>query len=156
MLEWEQNISNGGSPLTQFKLFWDYNGYATAIKTIASDTNSATVTTLDGLVTGESYSFKVVSSNFIGDSVASGILESVVAGSLPSQPLQFKRAVSVTPVDSKISIQWEAPSSNGGSPLTGYEIKWNGGSIGGTTPLDYLTTTASTITFHTQTGVTRS
>ena len=94
-------------------------------------------------MTGDAYSFKVVSVNFIGDSVASDILENIVAGSLPSQPNNFKRAVSVTPVDNRISLQWEAPSSNGGSVLLNYRVMWNGGATGGDTAQDLLVDTAA-------------
>jgi hypothetical protein len=73
-----------------------------------------------GIVTGEIYSFYVVSRNFIGDSVQSGLLENVVAGSLPTAPINFKRAVTVTPVDTRISLQWQAPMDDGGSAIMGY------------------------------------
>jgi hypothetical protein len=97
----------------------------------------------------------VISVNYIGDSQPSETLVDVVAGSLPSAPINFKRATSVTPVDSKISIQWEAPSSNGGSAILEYKIFWNRGVIGGDTPQDYLASTSDFVTFHTQSGLTR-
>lgn len=71
---------------------------------VSSETYTASITSLDGIVTGDLYSFEVVASNAIGDSVASERLVDVVAGSLPSQPFNFKRATSVTPVDTKISV----------------------------------------------------
>jgi len=46
------------------------------------------------------YSFYVVASNIIGNSTASGILRNVVAGLVPSAPLNFMRATTVQPIDS--------------------------------------------------------
>jgi len=73
---------------------------------VNSDTTSISVTSALGITTGELYSFFVVASNFIGDSAQSGLLADVVAGSLPTAPLNFRRALTVTPVDSRISVQW--------------------------------------------------
>jgi hypothetical protein len=66
------------------KLYWNVDGYTSALRVIAAEYNTVVVSTLDGLVTGEQYSFRVVSTNFIGDSLASKTLENVVAGSLPT------------------------------------------------------------------------
>ena len=149
-LSWSPNANNGGTPLTNYKLYWSQNDYATPIEVVTADSSTAQVTMLEhGVVTGDAYSFKVVSVNFIGDSIASDILENVVAGSLPSQPNNFKRATSVTPVDTRISLQWEAPSSNGGSALLNYRVMWNGGATGGETAQDILVETAASVTFHT-------
>ena len=108
-----------------------------------------------GIITGEIYSFKVIATNYIGDSNPSGILANILAGSLPTAPINFMRATTVTPVDTKISLQWTAPTSNGGTPINQYIISWNGGAIGGTIPQDLLALTASHSTFYTISGLTR-
>jgi hypothetical protein len=125
------------------------DGYATPIETVNSDTTSISVTTSMGITTGDIYSFHVVATNFIGDSEESGILADVVAGSLPSAPLNLSRATTVTPVDSKISIQWTASASDGGTAILGYQIMWNGGAIGGVIPYDLLNTNTALVTFFT-------
>lgn len=70
-----------------------------------------------GVVSGNYYSFYVVSINYIGSSNSSVTLTNVIAGSLPTAPINFKRATTITPVATKISLQWEAPISNGGLPI---------------------------------------
>jgi len=60
---------------------------------------------------------------------------------LPSQPLNLRRSSTVTPVATQISIQWDVPTSNGGSTLVAYTVYWNGGTIGGSQPQDVLATT---------------
>jgi len=74
---------------------------------------------------------------------------------LPSQPLNLRRSSTVTPVATQISIQWDVPTSNGGSQIVAYTIYWNGGSIGGSQPRDLLATTQSMITFYMVSGLTR-
>jgi hypothetical protein len=108
-----------------------------------------------GIVTGEIYSFYVVAQNYIGDSVQSGLLENVVAGSLPTAPINFKRALTVTPVDNRISLQWDAPVDDGGTAIMGYTVMWNGGLIGGAIPMDALISTDAVITFHTEINLVR-
>lgn len=103
-VSWSPSSNYGGSPLTEFKLYWSYNDYATPVDTVNAETTSVSVTTAQGIVTGELYSFYVISTNYIGDSIQSGLLEDVVAGSLPTAPINFKRALTVTPVDTRISI----------------------------------------------------
>ena len=63
------------------------------------------------------------------------------AASIPSQPLNLLRSATVTPVATQISFQWSAPTSNGGSSIVAYTVYWNGGSIGGSTPRDFLVST---------------
>lgn len=59
----------------------------------------------------------------------------------------------MTPEDNKITLDWDAPSSNGGSSITGYTLYWNQGTLADATEI--LTTTAASITFSTVTSLTR-
>jgi hypothetical protein len=146
-LSWTPAVNTGGTPLTLYKVYWSQNEYQTPVHTIDAETPSVSVTALDGVVTGEIYSFYVVSTNYIGDSLPSPLLEDIVAGSLPTMPNNFKRATSVTPVDTKISIQWEPPTNDGGSDILSYRIEWDAGNPGA--ELVFLISTSATTTFHT-------
>jgi hypothetical protein len=97
----------------------------------------------------------VISVNAIGNSAASGTLSGVISANVPTVPLNLIRATTVTPVDTKITLDWDPSQSSGGSDILTYEIWWNGGTTAGTTPQDILTTTSSLITFYTVTGLTR-
>lgn len=48
------------------------------------------------------------------------------------------RSQVIKPIDDEISIQWEHPASNGGSPVVSYILYWNKGLIGGDEPKDEL------------------
>ena len=122
--------------------------------TVPESTTSYTVNALThGVQSGESYSFQVISVNVVGDSLTSDILSNVIAGSPPGVPQNLGRAEGVTPEDTKITLDWDTPSSDGGSAITGYTLYWNQGSLSEAT--EVLTTTASSITFSTVTGLTR-
>jgi len=81
---------------------------------------------LDGVVTGDSYSYFVVATNAIGDSEPSSKLENIVAGTYPSVPTNLKRSTILVPDDTEINIEWEQPLSNGGSSVILYKVMWNG------------------------------
>ena len=76
-----------------------------------------------------------------------------MAGTPPGVPLNLQRASTVTPEDTKITLDWDPPSSTGGSPITSYTLYWNAGSLSEATSV--LTTTGASITFYTATGLTR-
>jgi hypothetical protein len=135
--------------LIGFKLYWSLDDYAAPIKIVNSDTLIVGTNQLDGLVTGDLYSYKVVASNLIGDSEPSIVLEDVVAAQTPSEPTNFMRSLIITPIEDEISIQWEHPASNGGSDVTGYILYWNKGPIGGDEPKDELAVTDPDTTYYT-------
>lgn len=65
--------------MTGFKLYWSLDDYDDPIKVVNSDTLIVGTNQLDGLVTGDLYSFKAVATNYIGDSVPSIVLADIVA-----------------------------------------------------------------------------
>jgi hypothetical protein len=154
-ISWSPSANDGGSPLINYQLYWSENSFASPAFTVNADTTSHSFTDSDGVVTGQIYSFKVVATNYIGESLPSGVLENVVAGSLPTQPINFKRAVTVTPIDTKISLQWGRPVDDGGTDITGYVLMWNGGANGGAIPMDLLQNTDDLVTFFTQSNLVR-
>jgi len=79
---------------------------------------AATIRTITGLTAGGSYTFTVAAVNANGTSAASPASAAVVPYSAPSAPT----VPAVTPGDSSVTLNWNAPSSNGGSSITGYVI----------------------------------
>lgn len=70
--------------MTAYKVYWSLNDYENPVHEISAEMASVSITSLDGVVTGDKYSFYVVSVNYIGDSEPSEKLVDIVAGSVPS------------------------------------------------------------------------
>jgi hypothetical protein len=68
------------------------------------------------LENGTEYKFKVRAVNANGEGAAAGIAET--PNTKPSAPLNFRAA----PGDGRVEVSWEAPLSDGGSRITGYEV----------------------------------
>jgi cytochrome c peroxidase/chitodextrinase len=109
--------SNGGSAITAYEIY--ANGSSTAIKT---GTSSPLVVT--GLTNGTAYTFKVKARNAIGLSPISAASNSVTPKTVPSAPV----IGSASAGNAQATVSFSAPSSNGGSAITAYEIYANGSS----------------------------
>ncbi|MGZ4169790.1 MAG: N,N-dimethylformamidase beta subunit family domain-containing protein [Solirubrobacteraceae bacterium] len=118
-LSWSAPSSDGGSPITGYRIT-PYIG--TTAQTPILTGSTATSRTITGLANGTSYTFKVAAINAAGtgpDSVPSPALTPVnVPPSAPGAP----SGVSGTPGDGSVALTWTAPSSDGGSPITGYRV----------------------------------
>ncbi|MCU1370617.1 MAG: Alkaline phosphatase [Ilumatobacteraceae bacterium] len=138
-LSWTAPASNGGSAITGYTVT-PYIGIVAQSDRIFAST--ATTQTITGLTNGTSYTFRVKATNAAGTGVESGASLAVTPRSLPSAPT----GVTGTPGNTQVALSWTAPSSDGGSAITGYTVT---PSIGGTaqTPVPFNSTaTAQTIT----------
>lgn len=100
--------ASNGSPITGYRLY-DSNGAK-----IADCPN--TVCEVNGLRTGQQYSFAVSAVNEQGESARTTSNEITLSG-VPDRP----GGPSVTPGDGELTMTWDAPNNNG-SPITGYTV----------------------------------
>jgi hypothetical protein len=114
-LSWKAPASDGGSAITGYEVSKD-NGSAW----VAVDAGDAKHV-FDGLENGKDYSFKVRAVNAAGEGAEASA--AATPSATPSAPQNFKAA----PGDGRVEISWEAPLSDGGSPITGYEVSSDGG-----------------------------
>ena len=107
-------ISNGGSTIT---------GYT--VTSSAGDTQSGTSSPIivTGLVNGTAYTFTVTATNAIGTSTASAASNSVTPVTVPGVPTN----VAATAGNNQATVTFEAPISDGGSPITGYTVTSSAG-----------------------------
>ena len=110
---WVPPTNTGSSPI-RYYIVRTFQG-STIIKDISSNTISATVT---DLTNGLPYSFSVYALNTIGFSTESVKSSPVTPNIRPNAPTNL-RAVGNTQAT---LLSWDAPATNGGSPITLYTI----------------------------------
>jgi len=107
-LTWSAPGSTGGAAITGYTATSSPEG-----KTCTSGTLGCTVS---GLANGQPYTFTVTASNVAGTGSPSSPSASVTPRTVPGQPTN----VIGIPGNTQAQISWSAPSSTGGSPVTGY------------------------------------
>ncbi len=84
------------------------------------------------MVNGSAYSCSVTATNAAGTGAASGAVGVAASGAVGVTPRTTPGAPvmpSAVPYDARAIINWAAPSSDGGSPITGYTVSCNGGAV---------------------------
>lgn len=121
-LSWIAPASNGGAAISDYLIeYLPSSGSWTTWPHAASSSTSATIT---GLTNGTSYTFRVSAVNSIGTSPTSIASSSVTPRTTAGAP-SFS---SITVSDSQATLNWLAPGSNGGAPITDYYIEYRAGS----------------------------
>ncbi|WP_176706421.1 fibronectin type III domain-containing protein, partial [Paenibacillus hemerocallicola] len=112
---------NGGSPVTGYTVTSNPGGLT------ASGTTSPIAVT--GLTNGTAYTFTVVATNAVGDSVPSAPSASATPASMPGAPTEV---TAVATGSGQATISFTPPGSNGGSAITGYTVTSSPGGLTGT------------------------
>ncbi len=106
--------SNGGSPVVAYNIVVTGPSAPPMLQVNGATTSKALVT---GLLPGKQYSFAVYAVNQAGPSTTAASIQ-VVLPILPPAP----KAVAAKAGAGLASVTWTAPTSNGGSPITGYIV----------------------------------
>jgi len=122
-VSWTAPADNGGSAITGYTVTASPGG---ATCTAASTATSCFV---NGLTNGATYSFTVVANNAAGSSIPSSSSNSVTPLGPPSAPT----VTDVIRGDTKATISFSAPSSDGGTSITRYVITAQPGGLTMTT-----------------------
>jgi hypothetical protein len=115
-LTWTTPVNDGGSAITGFEI--DVRTGTTVVRTVTGITGTATSTVITGLTNGTAYNFVVRAVNAVGTSADSAASAPVTPATAPSAPT-IGTAVRG---NASATVNWTAPASNGGSPVTEYRV----------------------------------
>jgi fibronectin type 3 domain-containing protein len=119
-LTWAAPTSNGGAAITGYNVYRGTSAGGESATPVA--TNVATTSFTDsGLVNGTAYYYTVAAVNSAGTSPRSNEASAtpvLVQATVPSAP----QSLVATSGNDSVGISWSAPASNGGSPITGYDV----------------------------------
>ncbi|CUR52285.1 protein of unknown function [Nitrosotalea devaniterrae] len=149
-LSWTAPSNNGGSAVTGYEIERSQdNGNTWSI--LVQDTSSVSTAYSDtGLNPSTSYSYRVSAINSVGTSLPSNTASATtgVTATVPQPPTSLSANVISS---SQINLSWNAPSDDGGSAITGYEIQRS--DDGGTTWSTISQNTGSVSTTYSDTGL---
>jgi fibronectin type 3 domain-containing protein len=116
-LSWSVPSSNGGSPITGYNV---YRGTAPGAESSTPLATGVTTTSYtDSTVTnGTTYYYTVAAVNAAGPSPQSNEALATPQATVPSAPTGLVASGG----DGKVTLSWTVPNSDGGSPITGYNI----------------------------------
>lgn len=117
---------NGGTAITDYEVDWDQGSNVNAWTALVTTTSGTTQHIVSGLTdAGATYSFKVRAINAIGES-SDSLAYSVIAATTPDPPNTFVRDNAQT-TKTQVAFNWQAPPSDGGSPVIDYTIEFDNG-----------------------------
>src|SRR5271157_5563071 len=139
-LNWVKPASNGGSPITSYKVF---QGTSSGGETLLTTLGNVTTYIVPGLTNGVTYYYKVAAVNAIGTGSNSTEASGTPIG-VPGAPTGLAAA----PGNAQVVLTWVVPASNGGSPITGYSV-W----LSKTSGTEVLNVTIGNVTTYTRVGL---
>src|SRR5881392_1485788 len=129
-LTWQAPASNGGSPITNYKI---YRGGAPSTETLLTTVGAVTSYTDTAVTNGVTYYYQVSAVNNVGEGPRSNEASATPsAAPPPPSPPSAPQNLAATGGNAQVTLTWQAPASNGGSPITNYKI-YRGTTSGGET-----------------------
>ena len=123
-VSWNPAFVTNGAPVLAYRVTASPGGASATVS--AADYDRLAYAVVHGLTNGTSYTFSVQAINRLGTSAASlpsgPVTVAASDGAVPGPPA----SVSVEPGDGTVSVHITAPSSAGGTPVTGYTISTPG------------------------------
>ena len=118
-LTWQAPANDGGSAVTGY----DYRhaeGASVPAETAWQSAGTSLTATIAGLTNGTGYAFEVRAVNDAGEGEPSTAAATpAVPATVPDAPQNLAAA----PGDGEVTLTWQAPASDGGSAVTGYDYR---------------------------------
>ena len=118
-LYWTTPVSNGGSPITGYRIEISPNGVFNWTTLVADTTSTSTTYSHTGLAPGTTRYYRVSAINANGTGEPSNTAKVTTGAPVPGAPTDLSATASGT---TQIDLSWTAPAAAGGSPITTYGI----------------------------------
>src|SRR5205807_407267 len=129
-LTWQAPASDGGSPITNYKI---YRGGAPSTETLLTTVGAVTSYTDTAVTNGVTYYYQVSAVSNVGEGPRSNEASATPTQTPPPpSPPSAPTNLAATAGNAQVALTWQAPGSNGGSPITNYKI-YRGTASGGET-----------------------
>ena len=115
-VNWSAPVSNGGSPISAYRI--ETYDFANTLITTADVSVNVLTYTNSSLTNGTTYYFKLYAINIRGSS-GSATSANVIPSAVPNLPI----IIDVSDGNNFGKVNWSAPVSNGGSPISAYRIE---------------------------------
>jgi hypothetical protein len=137
---WTAPAANGSSAITGYEIVASVGGVVD--RTITGIARTATSRTVTGLTNGTTYTFQVRALNQFGAGPLSAASNPVTPAALAGAPTN----VVANRGNAAADVAWTAPASDGGSPITGYQVQVRTGTTVVRTVVLTGTATSTTVT----------
>src|SRR2546426_5631009 len=141
-LSWNAPSDTGGSVITGYKIERSTDGGATWGTIVSNTGTTATTYSNTGLSPSTTYTYRVFAITLVLTSSPSNTASATTSAPAATPPGSPTGLVATALSSSQIDLSWTAPSSNGGSAITGYKIERS--TDGGTTWGTIVSNTGST------------
>ena len=124
VLVWSAPVDNGGASVTNYRV---YRGTTSGGEAFLTSLGNFLTYTDTLLINGQTYYYEISAVNSIGEGAQSNELNANPIGP-PTAPQDLQ----ASPGDAFINLTWQAPSNEGGSAVTDYQV-WRGAISGAET-----------------------
>ncbi|MDE0260723.1 MAG: fibronectin type III domain-containing protein, partial [Gammaproteobacteria bacterium] len=147
-LTWRPPANTGGSPITGYSIQWSPSARGPWRFLVPGPTGTATTYVDEGLAPNTTRYYRVRALNAQGQGNPSTAVRGTTDAARPDRPRNLRERGAGP---DSIILNWDAPASNGGTPITGYTIRRSGSKDGPWMPI--VPNTGSTATTYTNTGL---
>jgi len=121
-VRWTAPSTDGGSAITGY-LVRVLDGTGAQVGALRPADATATSLVVTGLTNGASYQFQVAATNAVGTGPTSALSAVVMPATVPGAPVIGTAASGTAGGTVTATANWNAPTTNGGSAVTGYVVR---------------------------------